>query len=134
MPGFQHAVTVCVIFLSIICALSACAPAPILLDRAIVRNETSNTISDVTVRHEPTNAVGHVSAILPQSEFELGFTRQPLKGKRAVVTWTTERMRPMSVEVLLPRDQQHSTDNTNHTFTLIYIIQADGTVDVRLKH
>jgi hypothetical protein len=117
MPRAQHPVTLYVICLSMLCAFSACAPAPIMLDRAIVRNGTSNTISDVTVRHEPTNAMGHVSAILPQSELDLGFTRQPLKGKRAVVTWTTEGMRPMSVEVLLPKDQQHSKDKTNHTFT-----------------
>jgi hypothetical protein len=129
----QHSVTSGVICLSIACALSACAPAPIMLNRAIIRNGTNITISDVTVRHEPTNAMGHVSAILPESEFDLGFSRQPLKGKRAVVTWTTENLRPMRVEVLIPRGQQHTTAKSNHTFTLIYTIQADGTVDVRLN-
>ena len=119
-------------YVIVMCALTACIPSPILLDRAIVRNQTSSAVSDVMVRHEPTNAIGRVSAILPRSELDLGFYRQPLKGKRAVVTWKAAREGQMRVEVVLPRGRQRGAA-TDRALTLVYTIRPDGAVTVHLE-
>ena len=132
MPRILPSATRHLICAIIVGTTTACVPSPIMLDRAIVRNQTGTTISDVLVRHEPTNAIGRVSAILPQSELDLGFSRQPLKGKRGIVTWNAVRVGPMRVEVVLPRDRQGVAES-DRALTLVYTIRPDGTVTVHLE-
>ena len=122
-----------VIWSIVVCALTGCITSPTMLNRAVVRNATSRKISEVMVRHEPTGAIGRVSAILPRAEFDLGFSRQPLKAKRAVVTWTEPTGAVIRVKVVLPRKPKQEEAKTNRTFTLVYTIQPSGEVSVHLQ-
>ncbi len=115
------------------CALAGCITSPTMLDRAVVRNATSRKISEVMVRHEPTGATGRVSAILPRAEFDLGFSRRPLKAKRAVVIWKETTGAMNRVEVVLPPRPKQEKTRTDRTFTLVYTIQASGAVSVHLQ-
>jgi hypothetical protein len=64
-----------------------CAPKKVVLDRAVIRNDTPGIITEVKVVHEPTGKTGAVSMILPHNAFELGFAEQPMRGERAIITW-----------------------------------------------
>ena len=128
---FTHAR--CVIALIALCMVTSCATSVIMLDRAVVRNEMSGPIRDVSVQHEPTNAVGRVSTILPRAELDLGFSRQPLKGKRAIVTWTEPGGAPRRAQLVLSKSHLQVEKKPDRTFTLVYTIQPDGTVSVHLE-
>ncbi len=116
-----------------VCALAGCVTSPTMLNRAVVRNATSRQISEVMVRHEPTGATGRVSAILPRAEFDLGFSRQPLKAKRALVSWKEPTGAVIRVEVALPHKPKQEKAKTDRTFTLVYTIQPSGAVSVHLQ-
>lgn len=88
-------------------------------------------ISDVKVLHEPTEKFGKVHSILPQSSFDLGFSKQPMLGKRAIVTWTSQDGQKNKAELTLPHDQARST--RGRTMNLVYTIHPSGYVTVELK-
>ena len=106
-----------------------CHKAPILLSQAIVRNASSQPISNVQVQHEPTGGVGRVNRILPEAELDLGFVRQPMKAKWAIVNWKISTGETRQARVDLPR-RTGATDG--QTFSLIYTIDAGGSVSARL--
>lgn len=110
--------------------LEGCHKAPILLEKAIVRNASSRPISNVLVQHEPTGGMARVNKILPEAELYLGFSRQPMKAKWAMVTWKMENGERRQVKVNLPRSPGKPG---TETFTLIYTIEANGAVSVRLE-
>lgn len=116
--------------LILLVGLIACVASPTMLHRAVVHNATSHPISDVLVRHEPTGAIGRVSTLSPRSELDLGFSTQQMKAKRAVITWHEPASGMNRVEVPVPR--KDAQGNPGHAFTLVYTIQPDGTVSVRL--
>jgi len=60
----------------------------VLVDRVIIKNATVDKITDVKIRHKPTNKIGGVSAILPQKSLDIGFSPKPLIAVQAVIYWT----------------------------------------------
>ena len=87
------------IFLLIL-IMSGCATRQVVIDQAVIRNETRGVITQVKVLHEPTERFGEVHSILPQSSFDLGFSKQPLRGEKAIVTWTSQHGQKNKVELL----------------------------------
>lgn len=69
----------------------------VLVERAVIRNDTPNNITDVVVRHEPAGISAKINIILPLRSFELGFSSKPMRGRRGIDlpstrldrTWTT---------------------------------------------
>ena len=82
--------------------ISGCAARQVMLDRAVVFNDTAGIISEVKVRHEPTGKIGAVNMILPQRSLDLGFPRQPMLAKEAVITWRDHQGMSRRVKVALP--------------------------------
>ena len=111
--------------------LSGCATTGIVLDRAVVRNDTAQIITEVKVVHEPTRKTGAVNMILPQSSFELGFAGEPMRGKRAIITWTDYKGLQRGIELSLPRSP--AKGKRGSMMSLIYTIHPSGEVTVELK-
>lgn len=123
-------------YFSLFLMLVACAAAPalpdrVLLDRVLVQNATDSNITDVKVRHEPTNKFGAVNTILPQKALDIGFPEQPMLASRAVVSWRDGAGREWSVTVTLPHDQ--SAAKSGQPMSLIYTIYPSGQVTVVLQ-
>ena len=110
--------------------VGGCAAQHVIIDRAVIRNETQTTITEVKVVHEPTRNFGGVHSILPQSSLDLGFSRQPMLGKRAIVTWTSQNGLNNRVELELPYEQVRITKGL--TMNLVYTIHPTGHVTVKL--
>jgi hypothetical protein len=108
-----------------------CATRQVILDRAIVQNDTARIITEVKVLHEPTGKTGSVNMILPQSSFELGFAGAPMQGKRGIITWTDHVGRQRKIELSLPRGP--ATGEGRAMMSLIYTIRPSGEVTVELK-
>lgn len=102
-----------------------------MLDRALVINDTGGIITEVKVHHEPTGKIGSVNMILDQSSFDLGFPKQPMLAKEAVVTWIDQNGHQRRAEIILPDESDASDEGT--TNRLIYTIQSAGIVTVELK-
>jgi hypothetical protein len=109
-----------------------CAAKNVLLDRAVVRNDTVGIITDVKVVHEPTGKTGGVNMILPQMSFELGFAGQAMHAKRAVITWKDHKGIRRRSEVSLPDSPDASKQG--HPNSLVYTIQPAGVVLVHLEN
>lgn len=107
-----------------------CAVKNVVLDHAVIRNETPAIISDVQVVHEPTGKTGAVNMILPQRSFELGFAGQPLRAKRAIITWNDHEGHGRRSEVDLPSPPAISPNG--QYYSLIYSIHPAGVVRVQL--
>ncbi len=108
-----------------------CAKPPVMVDRVLVQNATTSKITDVKVFHEPTNKMGKVNAILPQSSLDVGLPRQPLLARQAVVSWRDGRGREMRVKLELPYDR--SLAKERRAVSLMYIIHASGSVTADLQ-
>ena len=119
-----------VVFLFII-IVSGCASQHVVIDQAVIRNETRGVITQVKVLHEPTMGFGEVHSILPQSSFDLGCSKQPLLGEKAIVTWTGQNGQKNKAELILPRSSSSSTDVL--ALRLVYTIHPSGYVTVELK-
>jgi hypothetical protein len=65
--------------------LLACARPHVTLDRVLVKNATANKITEVKIRHEPTQNFSRVNAILPQQSLNIGLTGDKMLGKQAVL-------------------------------------------------
>lgn len=103
-----------------------------MLDRALVINATTGIITEVTVRHEPTGKIGSINMILPQRSLDLGFPKQPMLAKEAVVTWIDQSGRQRRVEVALPDGSDGTGGGQSNS--LVYFILPNGLVNVRLEH
>jgi hypothetical protein len=112
--------------------LSGCAAKTVLLDHAVVRNDTAGIISDVQVVHEPTGKTGAINMILPQKSFELGFAGQPMRAKRAIITWNDDEGHRRKSAVALPAKPDVSKEE--QSYSLIYSIQPAGVVLVKLEN
>jgi hypothetical protein len=109
-----------------------CVVAPhVILDRAVIRNETRNSISDVMVRHEPTGTMATINMILPLRSFDLGFSGQPMLGKQAVITWREADGRERREQLDLPYNRALKLERKN--MILVYIIHSSGRVSVHLQ-
>jgi hypothetical protein len=104
---------------------------PVLLDRVLVQNATDSNITDVKVRHEPTNRFGAVNTILPQEALNIVFPEQPMLASRAVVSWRDGDGLKWTVAVALPQDQ--SAANAGQPMSLVYIIYPSGQITVDLQ-
>jgi hypothetical protein len=102
-----------------------------MLDRAVVLNDTAGIISEVTVLHEPTGKIGVANMILPQRSLDLGFSRQPMLAKEAIVTWRDHDGRQRQVLVTLPGDRDALGEGK--TNSLVYTIHPSGDVTVELE-
>jgi len=111
--------------------MTGCAAHSVIIDQAVVQNETLGIISQVKVLHLPTEKFGEVHSILPQSSFDLGFSRQPMLGKSAIITWTSENGQENKVELALPGVP--ATDAKDRTMRLVYTIHPGGNVTVQLE-
>jgi hypothetical protein len=103
-----------------------------MLDRAVVFNDTAGIISEVKVRHEPTGKIGSINMILPQKSLDLGFPKQPMRAKEAVVTWIDQNGRQRRVKIELPVDRGGLREGQANS--LVYTIHPAGNVNVRLEH
>ena len=113
-------------------AIMGCVVAPhVILDRAVIRNETRNSISDVMVRHEPTGTMATINMILPLRSFDLGFSGQPMLGKQAVITWREADGRERREQLDLPYNRALKLERKN--LILVYIIHSSGRVSVHLQ-
>ena len=112
--------------------LTGCAAKYVMLDRAVVRNDTGGIITDVKVVHEPTGKTGGVNMILPQMSFELGFAGQPMLAKRAIITWKDHKDIRRRSEVVLPDRPDASKQGQSHS--LVYTIKPTGGVVVHLEN
>ena len=107
-----------------------CATRQVVLDRAVIRNDTARIITEVKVLHEPTGKTGSVNMILPQRSLELGFAGQPMRGKHAIITWRDHEGRQRRIELALPRGR---TTGEGRPMSLIYTIHPSGEVTVELE-
>ena len=112
--------------------ISGCAARQVMLDRAVVFNDTAGIISEVKVRHEPTGKIGAVNMILPQRSLDLGFPRQPMLAKEAVITWRDHQGMSRKVKVALPDGSDGTGGGQSNS--LVYFILPNGLVNVRLEH
>ncbi len=121
---------------SLFLMLVACATTPaqldrVLLDRVLVQNATDSDITDVKVRHEPTNKFGAVNTILSHKALDIGFPEQPMLAIRAVVSWRDGDGREWTETVALPQD--HSAAKSGRPMSLIYTIYPSGQITVALQ-
>ncbi len=80
---------VLVISLTIGLLLGGCAlfSQHILVNKALVVNETGERITDIRIVHRPTNKYAAVNLILPHEVFSLGVFEQRMLGSEADVSW-----------------------------------------------
>ena len=110
--------------------LSACGSSQTVLDRVYVKNATNSRITDVRVRHEPTERYGSVNAILPHKSLDIGFSQQPLLARKAFVSWCDVDGKEWTYSVALPYGQGVGKDGV--TMSLVYIIYPSGLINVHL--
>ena len=113
-------------------AISGCTSRHLIIDRAIVRNETPGIITDVKVIHEPTGKSGAVNMILPNKTFELGFAGQPMFGKHAIITWKDYEGHLRKFVTPLPKNRDAKGKGNN--YILVYTIQTKGDVSIHLEN
>jgi len=110
---------------------AGCVRPKIQLDRVLVYNATSETITDVRIRHEPTNRVGGVSLILPGKSLDIGFPRQPMLARKGIIRWRDGSGITWEVELTLPYD--YSVAEDGRAMALVYMISPSGGASVSLQ-
>jgi len=122
-----------VFILVLVLLVSACARRYVLLDQVLIRNATTGKITEVMVRHEPTQKFAEVNAILPGKSLEMGLSGggQPMRATQAVVKWRDAEGREWSVNLDLPHDRQRMVDQ--QPVNLVYVIAPAGQVSVGLQ-
>ena len=110
---------------------AGCARPKIQLDRVLVYNATSEKITDVQIRHEPTNRTGGVSLILPGKSLDIGFPRQPMLGRTGIVGWRDGSGRTWQVELALPYNDSAAAEG--RAMALVYMISPSGMASVSLQ-
>ena len=118
--------------ISLVLALLACAKPPLMIDRVLVKNATTSTITDVNVRHEPTKKFGSVNAILPGEALEIGLSSMgaPMIAEQALLRWKDGAGLARTVTLDLPYDQAVAEDK--RPVRLVYTIYPSGRAMVHL--
>ena len=112
-------------------ALSGCSKTPMMADRVLVKNATDWKVTEVKVRHIPTNRIGAVSAILPQKSLDIGFPKQPLLAHRAIIRWIDGQGQNRSDELDIPYDA--AAAKAEKAMSLTYILLPSGSVTAHLQ-
>ena len=112
-------------------ALSGCTKAPMMADRVLVKNASDWKVTEVKVRHIPTNRIGAVSAILPQESLDIGFPKQPLLAHRAIIRWIDGQGQNRSDELDIPYDA--TAAKAEKAMSLTYILHSSGSVTAHLQ-
>jgi hypothetical protein len=112
-------------------ALSGCSKPPMLADRVLVKNASDWKVTEVKVRHIPTNRIGAVNAILPNESLNLGFPKQPLLADRAIIRWIDGQGQNRSDELDIPYDA--AAAKAERTLSLTYILLPSGSVTAHLQ-
>ena len=112
-------------------ALSGCSRTPMMADRVLVKNASDWKVTEVKVRHIPTNRIGAVNAILPHESLNLGFPKQPLLADRAIIRWIDGQGQNRSDELDIPYDA--AAAKAERTLSLTYILLPSGSVTAHLK-
>jgi hypothetical protein len=110
---------------------SGCSKTPVMADRVLVNNASEWKVTEVKVRHLPTNKIGAVSAILPKESLDIGFPKQPLLADRAIVRWIDGQGQNRSDELDIPYDSVAA--KAKKAMSLIYIIHPSGSVSALLQ-
>ena len=128
----KHLIAVA-IGLLVVLSLLACAKTPVILEEVVVQNATDGKITDVRVKHEPTNKFGAVNAILPHKSLEIGLSSAgvPMLAKKATVYWKDSRGMAWKVNLDLP--YKKSLAENKRPVKLIYIIYRSGQATVQLQ-
>jgi len=112
-------------------ALSGCSKPPMMADRVLVKNASDWKVTEVKVRHIPTNRIGAVNAILPNESLNLGFPKQPLLADRAIIRWIDGQGQNRSDELDIPYDA--AAAKAERTMSLTYILLPSGSVTAHLQ-
>ena len=112
-------------------ALSGCSKPPMMADRVLVKNASDWKVTEVKVRHIPTNRIGAVNAILPNESLNLGFPKQPLLADRAIIRWIDGQGQNRSDELDIPYDA--AAAKAERTVSLTYILLPSGSVTAHLQ-
>ena len=112
-------------------ALSGCSRTPMMADRVLVKNASDWKVTEVKVRHIPTNRIGAVNAILPHESLNLGFPKQPLLADRAIIRWIDGQGQNRSDELDIPYDA--AAAKAERTLSLTYILLPSGSVTAHLQ-
>jgi hypothetical protein len=88
-------------------------------------------VTEVKVRHIPTNRIGAVNAILPNESLNLGFPKQPLLADRAIIRWIDGQGQNRSDELDIPYDA--AAAKAERTLSLTYILLPSGSVTAHLQ-
>ena len=112
-------------------ALSGCSKPPMMADRVLVKNASDWKVTEVKVRHIPTNRIGAVNAILPNESLNLGFPKQPLLADRAIIRWIDGQGQNRSDELDIPYDA--AAAKAERTMSLTYILLPSGSVKAHLQ-
>src|SRR6056300_1379349 len=111
--------------------LSGCSKTPVMADRVFVENASNWKITEVKVRHLPTNRIGAVSAILPQEALDIGFPKQPLLADRAIIRWTDGQGQNRSDELEIPYDA--AAAKAKKRMSLTYVLHPSVSVTAHLQ-
>ena len=111
--------------------LFGCSKTPMMADRVLVKNASDWKVTEVKVRHIPTNRIGAVNAILPNESLNLGFPKQPLLADRAIIRWIDGQGQNRSDELDIPYDA--AAAKAERTMSLTYILLPSGSVTAHLQ-
>lgn len=120
-----------VALLILLVGLSGCSKKPVMADRVLVKNASAFKVTDVKLRHIPTNRIGSVSAILPNESLDIGFPKQPLLADRAIIRWVDGQSHGRSDELDIPYDA--AVAESGKPMSLIYILHPSGSVTAHLQ-
>ena len=111
--------------------LFGCSKTPMMADRVLVKNASDWKVTEVKVRHIPTNRIGAVNAILPHESLNLGFPKQPLLADRAIIRWIDGQGQNRSDELDIPYDA--AAAKAEKAMSLTYILHPSGSVTAHLQ-
>ena len=112
-------------------AFSGCSKTPMMADHVLVKNASDLKVTEVKVRHIPTNMIGAVSAILPHKSLDIGFPKQPLLAHRAIIRWIDGQGQNRSDELDIPYDA--AAAKAEKAMSLTYILHPSGSVTAHLQ-
>lgn len=122
-----------VLLLTLLSLLTACAKPAVIVDLVLVQNMTATKITDLTIRHEPTQRFGEANVILAGKSLEIGLSGggQPLLAKQAIIQWRDSAGREWSVAMDLPYDQNMAAKR--QPVNLVYMIYSDGRAAIQMR-
>ena len=100
-----------------------------VINEASIQNDTSGTLHNVRVEHEPNGAVGTTNAILPQKSLNVGFDGRTMMADSCTLSWTDDRNQFYQKEIILPKN----VSNDPTVMHLYYRIGNAGKVTVEIE-